>query len=542
MDMQPSIIVPDNVAAGDIPQWDPAQNALVVRPMPARTTPPPPPAPAPPALRIAWSAVPSYTDTTGKAWSNTNNGTISARAYFDRSPAHGTTDPALFAREVSGVTRYVSPPVPAGVYTVRTFHIEEFWTTPGAHVFSITINGAPFVTGLDMFATAGTLTAIERHTTVTLAAAGTITLAFTAAAAEGELVAVEILAGVAGGSRLVTAGAAPAPTPKPSGGASPAPGSGGTGGGAQPGMARVSKSGSQLLLSGARYRFTGFNFPWLYGCGADAGWTATDAQIVDFLGRLRPTYSVVRVMHTNRSADLSRFDWFLTQCKARGVRVIPCFTDMLGGCGDPDGDYNAHQTWISSGAYNGAFKIFVQRFVARYRGEPGILMHELINEVDKGAGVAATRTFYDTIGGAIHAVDPEALVGTGMHGEWAWGSADYRTVTDSPGIDCTGDHDYNLFKGGAMVSPIMNAHTALSTGKPFYLGETGPNLNDNDGPYSWPFQSTGLYATWLSARWTATFTAYPTLAGICDWDWAGNKDRWPREDAVRTLVIPGVGV
>jgi endo-1,4-beta-mannosidase len=125
---------------------------------------------------------------------------------------------------------------------------------------------------------------------------------------------------------------------------------------------------------------------------------------------MRPKYSAVRVMHTNRSADLSRFDWFLAQCKAVGVRVIPCFTDMLGGCGDPDGDYDAHTTWIQSGAYNGVFKSWVQTFVTRYKGDPGILCYETINEVDADVGVAATKAFYDAIGGAIHTIDPGALV------------------------------------------------------------------------------------------------------------------------------------
>jgi hypothetical protein len=110
----------------------------------------------------------------------------------------------------------------------------------------------------------------------------------------------------------------------------------------------------------------------------------------------------------------------------------------------------------------------------------------------------------------------------------------------SAGIDIAGDHDYNLFRDGQMISPIENARTANDTDKPIYLGEVGPNLNENNGPYSWSFQNSTQYGTWLSTRWTATFTAYPTLAGILEWDWGGNKDLWPRESAIHDLIIPGV--
>jgi Malectin domain len=491
------------------------------------------------ANRVAWAAAGSYTDSTGKTWSSTGAGTVTARAYFDRSPASGTTDAGLFAREVSGVTSYVSPSLPAGTYTIRTFHVEEYWTSAGAHVFSATVNGAAFITGLDMFATAGTLVAIERHTTVTLASPGPITLAFTASAGEAELVAVEILPGDVGGSPLVTGSTSTGSDAGGGGGTTTGGGgSGGTGGTTQAGMARVQKSGASLLLNGKAFKFVGFDTAWQFGCGQSAGWTFTDAQYVAFLKRLRPTYSAIRMLHCNRSMDFTRFDWLLSQAKAQGVRIIPVFTDYLGGCGDPDGEDAAHKTWLQSGAYNGAFKTFVTNFVTRYKGDPGILFFELINEVTEDPGLAAVKTFYDTIGGLIHSIDPGALVSTGMHGVWAWGAADYRAVNASAGIDVTGDHDYNLTDGsGHMVSPILNSYSANSTDKPFYIGESGP---DNSGSFSWGFQNSSQYATWLSTRYTATFNAHANCVGILDWDWAGNKDNWPREQAMHDLIIPGI--
>jgi hypothetical protein len=83
--------------------------------------------------------------------------------------------------------------VPNGTYEVRLHFAEIFWTDPGRRIFSVTAEGLPAVTDLDMVATVGAATALVRTATRTVTD-GALTLTFTATADQPKVSAIEVVA------------------------------------------------------------------------------------------------------------------------------------------------------------------------------------------------------------------------------------------------------------------------------------------------------------------------------------------------------------
>lgn len=91
----------------------------------------------------------AVTDTNGVAWA--------ADQFFVGGIAFNgpLTEPLGTVRYSALPFSYSIPALP-GNYTLNLIFQEEFVTSPGARVFNVAVNGVPFLTGLDVFATAGT--------------------------------------------------------------------------------------------------------------------------------------------------------------------------------------------------------------------------------------------------------------------------------------------------------------------------------------------------------------------------------------------------
>ena len=114
-----------------------------------------------------------------------------------------------------GMTAW-SAPVLNGTYSVTLVMSENYWTAAGKRAFSATAEGVPVVTKLDLFATAGARTEVDRTVTVTVAD-GTLDLAFTATTDKAIVSAIRVVpvAGPTPTPSPTTPSVTPTPTPSP---------------------------------------------------------------------------------------------------------------------------------------------------------------------------------------------------------------------------------------------------------------------------------------------------------------------------------------
>ena len=162
------------------------------------SAPPPPPAGST-YLRYGTSA--TYTDPSGNVWkSGTCPGSTNSTSH---AIANTTTQPLYqfecygktFTLTVSGLTAGAS-------YTLTGKFAELYWSSAGARVFSVTANGAAWLTSFDIFKDAGgEYIADDKSTTVTASSSGTVVLSFTTATDNAKIDALS----------LVPTGAAPPP-------------------------------------------------------------------------------------------------------------------------------------------------------------------------------------------------------------------------------------------------------------------------------------------------------------------------------------------
>jgi hypothetical protein len=112
------------------------------------------------------SGGPAFTDSTGKVWAA--DGLFSGGTTFSKVVAiAGTVEDTLYQTERYGNFSY-SLPVPNGTYTVALYFAELYWTASGKRVFNVTVEGAPAIANLDIFAAVGANTALVRTVTTTV--------------------------------------------------------------------------------------------------------------------------------------------------------------------------------------------------------------------------------------------------------------------------------------------------------------------------------------------------------------------------------------
>lgn len=250
----------------------------------------------------------------------------------------------------------------------------------------------------------------------------------------------------------------------------------------------IQASGNELFLNGSVYRFTGVDAyeaatDWgaNYGCGGEM----SDLQLDQLFASLPPN-SLVRfwafqgTMAINPATgqlDWGPIDRVFAAAAAYHQRLIPVITDQGGTC---DGGHWQDPAWYEGG-YKDVYPAlpqsdgegvdplsywtYLQDIVNRYKNSPALGMWEPISEAeastcpvqyepancgghqicpDETAAALALRSFFNTVGGEIQALDPKHLVENGLLGGGQCGivNGDYQYVSASPGINVLSYHDY----------------------------------------------------------------------------------------------------
>jgi len=284
----------------------------------------------------------------------------------------------------------------------------------------------------------------------------------------------------------------------------------------------IQASGTQLYLYGAPYHFVGVNAyeaatDWgtNAGCGADL----SDVQLNQLFSSLPPN-SLVRfwafqgTMATNvntHQLDWGPLDRVFTAAAAHSQRLIVVLTDQGGTC---DGSHWQDPAWYSGGfqtvindptTTDGrgltplSYWAYLQDIVSRYQASPALGMWEPMSEAeastcptpyqptncsghqtcpDESAAAVALRHFFDSVGGEIHALDPNHLVESGLLGGGQCGTqgSDYQYVSASPGIDVLSYHDYwgaTPIGGDQWNGMAVRFRQSVGVGKPIIAGEAG---------------------------------------------------------------------
>lgn len=273
----------------------------------------------------------------------------------------------------------------------------------------------------------------------------------------------------------------------------------------------VAEAGGKLYLNGAQHFFTGIN-----AYSATTDWSVnrgcgTMLPDLNTLFDAVPAGSLVRtwafqalgfnkVTHTT---DFSAIDRVVAAAKAHHDYLVFALSDQAGTC--DDGHFH-DAAWYAGGytrTYddNGrgfatamSYLKWVKTVVARYKNNHTVAIYEPVNEPEASncnAGLTGSacfghntcpsnattvlRSFFDTVGRAIKAINPSALVSTGVIGGTQCGIAGpgFRTVTASKYVDIATFHDYTPAQP-AMPSALLTRITqAAGLAKSFLVDEAG---------------------------------------------------------------------
>jgi mannan endo-1,4-beta-mannosidase len=337
-----------------------------------------------------------------------------------------------------------------------------------------------------------------------------------------------------------------------------------TGQAAAPGL--VARQGTQLLLNGQPYVFRGLNayeLATVWGTNTGCGPQASDAELATLFASL-PAHSVVRVWawqgsmaadpHTGQRT-WTGLDRVVNAARASGQKLIFALAGQGGSCDDGHwqdrawylGGYRNRYNDDGRGLAATSYWSWMQDVVTRYRSAPEIAMWEPVSEAeasdcpsglrgtqceghqtcpDEQSAADALRSFYDTVGGEIHRIDPLHLVESGALGSGQCGMVwnDYEYVHASPGIDVASVHDYGFddtpLPGDRWNGEKERLAQAADLGKPVILGEIGIKAAQAVSGCADPSQRAGKLLAKIRAAETAGFS------GTAVWDWipAGAHD------------------
>jgi mannan endo-1,4-beta-mannosidase len=288
------------------------------------------------------------------------------------------------------------------------------------------------------------------------------------------------------------------------------------------GQLPITASGDSLQVGGVPTKFTGVNAYQIatsWGTNAGCGGMDTPAQLASLFASLAPN-SMVRfwafqgsfatdyLTHQINWAPIDEVFYLAAQYH---VYLVPVITGQGSSC---DGGHWQDPSWYAGGfrdVFNTAansngrgltplsYWTYMQELVARYRNSPALGMWEPDSEPEASTCAAAYQptnceghqtcpdetaaaddltSFFTTVGGEIHALDPNHLVEAGFLGSGQCGTVfnDYQTVGASPGIDVLSVHDYygSPSLGGDQWNGLDKRFAqAKALDKPIITGEVG---------------------------------------------------------------------
>lgn len=267
----------------------------------------------------------------------------------------------------------------------------------------------------------------------------------------------------------------------------------------------VTRQGTQLLLHGKPYRFTGLN---IYNansrnnCWYSMGSGPILGQSLRQIGRGKEVFRAwffQSLATSNGRRDWSAFDHTLAVAWLHGYRVIVTLGNQWGDCEPPTGykDYGWYQSGYKLADPSGivSYRRWVREVVTRYRFIPTILAWQLLNEAEVKAsdgtcpadGAAVLKTWAADVSGLIKSIDRNHLVSLGTIGSGQCGASwqEYKDVHSVPTIDLCEFHDYgaplNPMPGDPFNGLAFRLQQCNELNKPLFVGETGIIPNDVGG-------------------------------------------------------------
>jgi endo-1,4-beta-mannosidase len=259
----------------------------------------------------------------------------------------------------------------------------------------------------------------------------------------------------------------------------------------------ISRRGTQLLLNGKVFHFTGlniYNANSVMNCSYTLG---TGNQLDQELNIIGSGQSVLRAWFyqhlatSNGVRDWTVFDHTLQVAAAHHQRVIVTLADQWGSCDTLPSTYktlawyqSGYRTQVSAGMIV-PYRQWVQEVVSRYANNPTVAFWQLMNEAEarvsstgpcrEATAARALRGFADDVGGAIATIDRNHLVSLGTLYNRTCGlqGSDYQMVHASRAIDLCEYHDYGYPTTAmpAYAQTIVEHCRALQ--KPVFVGESG---------------------------------------------------------------------
>lgn len=304
----------------------------------------------------------------------------------------------------------------------------------------------------------------------------------------------------------------------------------------------VQRSGANLTLDGASWRFVGHNNYQLtsragsYVCGRALDDATLDHVLQDAKdagARVVRTW-FFQSYYRGAGNSYGPFDRVLARAAAKGLKVVPVLVnhypdcEPTGGQRKDEGFYDYGYKQVSWG-YPQAYRDYVRAVATQYRSNQTIAFWQLVNEAETSwSGGCATnveanghqraanvlRRFADDMGAVVKAADPNHLVSLGTMGTGQCGAAgtEYQYVHASAGVDMCELHDYDhatqplpgdMWNGFAVRVSQCNA-----LGKPLLIGESGVVADAAaDGGSSGSITATTLQrrAGFVSAKLDAAF-------------------------------------
>ncbi len=389
---------------------------------------------------------------------------------------------------------------------------------------------------------------------------------------------------------------------------------------------QIEACGTQLWLNGAPDQLHGFDAYSLgtdwglnQGCGGDFRTIAahqTFASGINTFFSSLPAGSIVRfdAFQTTIGEDrgTSTVDWtpldtVFTEAAANNIYLIPVLANEWGSCDDGEtkdlawynntpGDgygYAASGRLLSaSGILETpamSYQSWVSTVVSRYASSPALGMWEPIgepeadtclygpvgsfwqcnhnagascNSTQQAAATGALVSFFNTIGGLIHSIDPSSLVEEGLLGGGQCGSSGlgYAKVGASSGIDVLSYHNYSydgkvtlptdgsgtILPGGYVSTPSNNYNNAperlLQAGvvnKPIVDSEFGMTACGPTATTSTTGSFIGCGVTPSSTSTPAAISGVPLISGAACY--VGNSSSWATLNG-GTSYYPGVSL